>query len=350
MQFVRWIHSSKLFLVDKLVTISSVVIVAAFITFTNLPALGQAASGTISGTATDASGAVISGANVALENTANHDKRVTVTNGSGFFSFAAVPPATYKVTVTANGFATWVGTDIIMHLGEDYVLSHIAIQVASTVASVQVVSSQAASIPLDNGASSTTINSQLVENLSIQGRDAAELVKLMPGMGMNTGLTQSQFNSQTTATNSGPIGQFSANGTQPYGSMQMTLDGASLVDVGNQGTQLANVNQDQTAEFTYLNAAFGADTPRGPTIIQITSKGGSQNFHGNAYVYYRNWQANSNESSYKAQNSTGGIGPARPMDHQVYPGGTIGGPASSFLAPTSIATATSSFSSQDSRR
>lgn len=309
-----------------LITISSLIIIGALVCFSGPQAFSQASSATISGTAVDTTGAVISGASVLLENTASHDRRVTVTNGSGFFTFAGIAPATYKVTITANGFTTWVGTDITVHLGDNQSLPNITMRIGPQATSVQVVSSEAAVIPLDSGASTTTINSQLVENLSIQGRDAAELVKLMPGMGMNSGLNQTEFNSLTTATNSGPIGAFSANGTQPYGSMQMTLDGASLVDVGNQGTQIANVNQDTTAEFTYLNAAFGADTPRGPTIIQVTSKAGGQNFHGNAYVYYRNWQANSNEAYYKAVNTVDGIGPSRPMDHQVYPGGTIGGP------------------------
>jgi Carboxypeptidase regulatory-like domain len=286
-------------------------------------AYGQSASGTIAGTVADTTGAVIPNASVVLINAANGDKRVTVSNASGFFNFAAVPPATYKVTIKSPGFGIWVGTDIILHLGENHVLPNIALKVASSEAQVEIVSSQAGVIPTDSGASSTTINTELIENLSIQGRDAAELVKFMPGMGMNTGLTQSQFSSQTTATNSGPIGSFSANGTQPYGSMQMTLDGASLVDVGNQGTQIANVNGDQTAEFTYLNAAFGADTPRGPAIIQITSKGGGANYHGNVYTYLRNWQANANDSYFKATAS--GLN-QRPMDHQVYPGGTFGGP------------------------
>lgn len=298
------------------------VLLACFLLIFLPLAYSQNQSGTISGTVTDASGAVVPNANAVLQNTVNGDKRVTVSNGSGFFTFAAVPPATYKVTISTPGFSSWVGTDIILHLGEDHVLPHIALQVASTAASVEVVSSQAAVIPLDTGASTTTINSELVENLSIQGRDSAELVKFMPGMAFNNGLNQgSSFNDLTTATNSGPIGAFSANGTQPYGGTQMTLDGASLVDVGNQGTQIANVNQDTTAEFTFLNAAFGADTPRGPTIIQISSKSGSPNFHGGAYIYARNWQANANDSFYKSTVSL-----KRPMDHQLYPGGTIGGP------------------------
>jgi hypothetical protein len=294
-----------------------------FTLLTCQPALSQATSASISGTAYDTTGAVISGAEVVLENTATNDRRATTTNGSGYFNFAGVSPATYKVTITSNGFTPWVATDVTVHLGDDLTLRNISMRIGPANTSVQVVSSQAAVIPLDNGASTTTINSELVSNLSIQGRDAAELVKFMPGLAMNTGLSQSEFNSQTTQTNSGPIGQFSASGTQPYGSMQMTLDGAGLIDVGNQGTQLANINQDQTAEFTYLNAAFGADTPRGPNIIQITSKAGGQSFHGDVYTYLRNWQLNANDPYFKAQ--PGNLN-QRVISHQTYPGGVIGGP------------------------
>ncbi|HVW78141.1 MAG TPA: carboxypeptidase regulatory-like domain-containing protein [Alloacidobacterium sp.] len=292
------------------------------LTIAGVSAFAQGGTGTISGTVLDTQSAVVPSAQVTLENTTSGDKRVITSNGSGFFHFASVPVGTYKVTVDAAGFEPYIATDIIIHAGDDRTLPQLVMQVSGSKSTVQVVASEAGVIPLDNGTSSTTINQELVENVSIQGRDAAELVKFMPGMGMNNGLSQTPWNSQTTSTNSGPIGQFSANGTQPYGGMQMTLDGASLTDVGNQGTQIANVNQDTTAEFTYLNAAFGADTPRGPTIIQIASKAGGQQFHGNAYTYLRNWQANSNDAYYKAANP----GASRPMDHQVYPGGTIGGP------------------------
>jgi Carboxypeptidase regulatory-like domain len=77
-----------------------------------------------------------------------------LTNGSGFFTFAAVPPATYRVTITANGFTPWVGTDISLHLGQDQVLQNVTLRIGSQTTSVQVVSSQAAVIPLDTGASS----------------------------------------------------------------------------------------------------------------------------------------------------------------------------------------------------
>jgi hypothetical protein len=281
---------------------------------------GQSSSGTISGTVADKTGAVIPNAPVTLINTQTDDVRKTLSNGSGLFFFAAVPVGTYKVTISATGFSTFVATDIIMHSGESHVIPDINLPLQAANTDVEVTASQAGLIPLDTGASTTTLSEELVDKLEIQGRDAAELVKFMPGMGMNTGLTNSSFSSLTTGTNSGPIGQFSSAGTQPYGSMQMTLDGASLVDVGNQGTQIANVNQDSTKEFTFQNAAFGADTPRGPTIIQITSKGGGQGFHGDAYVYARNWQANANNALFREQ------GESRPPEHQTYLGGTVGGP------------------------
>lgn len=285
-------------------------------------AWAQRGTGTISGTVQDAKRAVIPNATVTLENAATADKRQSVSNGTGFFNFAAVGVGTYKISISAPGFNTLEENDIVIHAGDDRLLPELILSVAGTEAKVEVTASDAGIIPTDSGSSSTTIGEDLVENISIQGRDAAEMVKFMPGMGMNAGLNQSEFSSQTTSTNSGPIGQFSANGTQPYGGMQMTLDGAGMVDIGNMGTQIANVNQDTTAEFTYLNAAFGADTPRGPTIIQVTSKSGGQKFHGDGYIYGRDWQMNSNEASYKAQNP----GARRPMDHQMYPGGTIGGP------------------------
>jgi len=109
--------------------------------------------------------------------------------------------------------------------------------------------------------------------------------------------------------------------------MQMTLDGAGLIDIGNMGTQLASINSDQTAEFTYLNAAFGADTPRGPNIIQVVSKGGGQGYHGDVYAYLRNWQLNANDPYMKSQVKDA----RRTIAHQTYPGFTLGGPFPSLF-------------------
>src|SRR5947209_2031475 len=67
------------------------------------PALAQTTSATLTGTVLDASGAVVANAKVTLRNEASGDLRSTVSNGEGYFTFAAVPPATYSVTVEKEG-------------------------------------------------------------------------------------------------------------------------------------------------------------------------------------------------------------------------------------------------------
>ena len=120
----------------------------------------------------------------------------------------------------------------------------------------------------------------MITELAIQGRDAAELMKIMPGMGNAGGLNQQMFSSLTTQSNTGPIGTMSAQGTQLYGGMTMTADGASLLDPGNMGTQTANINQNQIQEVSLLTSAYGAEYAKGPIIFQAIGKSGSANYHG----------------------------------------------------------------------
>ena len=121
-------------------------------------------------------------------------------------------------------------------------------------------------------------------------------------------------------TNTGPIGSYSANGTQPNGAMAYMLDGANLLDPGNQGTQIANINQDMTAEVKVLMSGYDADYAKGPVVFQAFSKSGGAHFHGEGYLYARNNIFNSEDAYQKSQ----GI---KKLDaYQYYPGGNIGGP------------------------
>src|SRR3954447_9025215 len=151
--------------------------------FASHAAWSQSASGTITGTVTDPTGAVIPNANVVLENVATGMKFTTVSNGTGFFNFAAVAPGTYNLAITASGFSSWTQKGIIEHQGESHTIPKIGLPVARTAAEVvMVTASDAAAIPIDNGTSSTTLNTVMVDSLSVQGRNSAELVKFMPGM------------------------------------------------------------------------------------------------------------------------------------------------------------------------
>ena len=288
-----------------------------------LPLSGQVASGSLSATVTDSTDAVVPNAKVVLKDEATNVTRETVTNTSGFFSFPAVRPGSYTVTVSSPGLQTWEQRNIVFTQGAVLTLPKIVLNVAAVEQEVMVVAQSEAIAPVDSPQISQTLNRQMVEELSIVGRDAAELIKIMPGMAMNTGLNQSMWNSYVTAQNTGPIGAFSAAGTQPHGAMTMTSDGANLLDPGNQGTQTANINQNQVSEVTILTSAYGAEFAKGPVTFQAIGKSGGAQFHGGAYLYARHGVFNSVDSYLRNQL---GKSAKSPDDKFYYPGGDLGGP------------------------
>jgi Carboxypeptidase regulatory-like domain len=281
----------------------------------------QQLTGTLSGTALDQTQAAIPNATVQVKNEASGDIRNSVTNAAGYFTITALQPGTYTVTVAANGFNSWQRTGIVLNQGDVRSIPDIVLKVASATTKVEVVSAQAAVAPTDNAEVSATLNQQLVNNIPLVGRDAGELLNLMPGMAMTTGLSNmSSFSDRTVGTNTGPVGSFSANGTQPNGAMAYMLDGANLVDPGNAGTQIANINGDMVSEVKVLFSSYGAEFAKGPVLFQAFSKSGGSTFHGEAYLYARNSVFNSEDSFQKNQGLT------KPSDFQYYPGGNVSGP------------------------
>lgn len=284
-------------------------------------AYAQQLTATLSGTTYDQTQSVIPNAQVEVKNQASGDVRKTVSNASGYFNVTALQPGTYTVTVSAPGFNPWQQTGIVLNQGDNRTLPTIALQVGGTTQQVQVVSEAESVAPTDTAEVSSTLNTHMVNDISLQGRDAGELLKIMPGMAFANGLTQGAgFTDRVVGTNSGPVGSFSANGTQPNGAMAFMLDGANLVDPGNQGTQIANINGDMTAEVKVLMSSYGAEYAKGPVVFQAFSKSGGSAFHGEAYIYARNAVFNSEDSYQKSQ------GILKPDSFEYYPGGNIGGP------------------------
>jgi hypothetical protein len=287
--------------------------------FTASGAAAQVSTGSLSGVVRDTTDAVVPDAVVILRNEATNSTRQMVSNSSGNFTFSVVPSGTYTVRITRTGFRTWELTGVTLAEGENRSLPQIALEVGGESATVEV-SASTESVPTDSGQTQLTLNEQMVSQLSIQGRDAAELIKVMPGMAMNTGLGQAQYSSLVTGTANGPVGAFSASGTAPSGGLAMTLDGANITDTGTQGLQMINVNQDQTAQVSILNSAFGAEYAKGPVLFQAISKSGGANFHGSVYFYTRDSVFNATDAHLNA------LGFPKPVESYYYPGFTIGGP------------------------
>jgi hypothetical protein len=293
-----------------------------------ISSLGQQLTATLSGTVYDQTGAVVPNATVVLTNQLNQTTRTTTANADGYFTFTAVQPGTYSVKITATGFRPWEQTNIVLNQGDNRMLPNIALTVGQATQQVEVVAPAEALAPLDSGEVSTTLNEHMVDNIPLIGRDAGELMRIMPGMALTSGLANGNggssgvagFNDRTVGTNSGPIGSYSANGTQPNGPIAYMLDGANLVDPGNQGTQIANINADMTAEVKYLSSGYDAEYAKGPIIFSAYSKSGGAQFHGEGYFYARNGVFSSEDSYLKSQ------GVAKPSSSDYYPGFNIGGP------------------------
>lgn len=282
---------------------------------------GQQLTAQLSGSTYDQTGAVVPNAHVSVKNTASGDTRETTSNGSGYFTFAALQPGAYSVTVSAPGFRSWQQNDVVLNQGDNRTLPNISLEIGQASAQVEVVANSVAIAPVDTGEVATTLNTQMVNDLAIQGRDAGELLKIMPGMAYANGLTAgSSFNAGTVSSNSGPVGAYSPNGAQPNGSMAYMLDGANLVDPGNQGTQIANINADMTSEIKVLMSGYDAAYAKGPVVFQAYGKSGGAQFHGEGYLYARNSIFNSEDSYQKSQ------GVAKPTSYEYYPGANIGGP------------------------
>jgi len=294
----------------------------AAITVFAAAAHAQQLTGTLSATVYDQSGAVVPGAQVTLTNQASGDVRSATADGQGRFVITAVQPATYSIKVNAQGYTTWQEDNIVMGQGDNRDIPNIKLAVGNVSTSVQVIGGGAAVVPTDTGEVSTTLNEKMIDSFPLQGRDAGELLKVMPGMALNqnAGGAQKTFNDTVVGSNNGPVGDYSANGTQPNGTVAYMLDGADLVDPGNFGTQIANINQDMVGNIKFLSADYSAEYAKGPTIFQAFSRSGGNSYHGEAYLYTHNSVLNSVDAFTKSQ---GGNNSAQSY---YYIGGNIGGP------------------------
>src|SRR6266699_339298 len=258
-------------------------------------ALAQTTTATLTGTVFDASGAVVADAAVSLKNQASGDLRTTTSNGEGYFTFAAVPPGTYSVTVEKDGFRTWEAKSVVLNSDDKRSVSGIKLTPGAKSETVVVEAADTQITPEDSGEKSTLINERILQNVAIVGQNAAEFVKIMPGMAFTGGtMNVSSYAAQDERTGSGPVGSFSANGTRTA-ALDITSDGAHIIDPGCNCGQAMNTNADMTSELKVMTSNFGADEAKGPVTISAIGKSGGNQFHGELYTYNRYFAANAND-------------------------------------------------------
>ncbi len=280
------------------------------------PVWGQGTTATLNGTVTDTTGAVIPNAAVQLKNEKTGDMRNSVSNGSGVFSFSALPVGDYDVTVKATGFQAVQQNAIHLDPGDQRTVRNLALQPGAT--DVVTVESAPQQIATDSGEQSALISSEDIKHLSVEGRDVTELFKILPGFAIRSGLDNTTYDPSQVSVN-GALGSYAANGT-PVNGVSLLSDGADVTDPGNFGAAIQNINYEQVAEVKVQTSSFTADSPRGPVVVNAVGKSGGSSFHGSLYTYARTSQLNSTDWLAKH------TGQQKPPDRQVYPGFTFGGP------------------------
>jgi hypothetical protein len=296
-----------------------------------LPARAQNASGTLTGTVVDPSSSVVPGATIIMKNEQSGDERRTVSNNDGFFSINAVQPGDYTVTITSQGFEKFEQKGVHFDVGDKRNLANIALKVGAAAETVTVAGVAEQLTPVDSGEKSVVIGQKQMQDIAIYGQNAAEFIKILPGFAMtgsNTNAASFGSGQSYENTGSGPVGSFSANGLRTA-ALDITSDGAHIIDPGCNCGQSVNTVVDMTSEMKVLTSNFGAENAKGPVVISAIGKSGGNQFHGEAYIYARNHIL----SATNAFNNSEGTNPLtglkvapKPDTSFYYPGGNVGGP------------------------
>jgi hypothetical protein len=253
---------------------------------TLLIALGSSAAlaqttASIQGTVTDASGSVVAGAKVIVQNPALGIARTTQTNSSGDYEVPALPPGTYTVEVQMQGFTTEIANSLTLQVSQNSV-QNFSLKVASSDIVVTVESSQAI-IDSTTITVGQVIDKNVVQEIPLNGRHFVDLALLVPGT-----VTPPQ-NGFLTAPLRGQ-GSFafnSAGGRED--AVNFMINGINLNDmVQNQVTFQPGINT--VGEFKIDNSTYSAEYGRNSgSIVNIATRSGTDEFHGEAYDYLRNY-------------------------------------------------------------
>lgn len=312
------LHAIKVFVIATLLLSASSL----------LPA--QSIFGTITGTVTDATGAVVPKATITLTNKTSGDVRKSTSNSDGYFSFSSVPAGQYDLLTAAPGFKKYeiTGIDIV---GAASLNFPVKVEIGTSKTEVEVVSQADQIIPVDSGEKSIVLTQKQLQDFSVVGRNAGEFIKILPGFAMrNNGdnlKSGTDFNGSVIGINGNgdggsqsPLnGAFVANGTG-VNNIDITADGAHVSDPGCNCATPVNPNTDMIQEFKVLTSNFSAENSKGPIVINSIAKAGGKDYHGEAYFYARDYVMNSNTwlNNY--------VGVSRPESKYFFPGGNIGGP------------------------
>lgn len=296
----------------------------------------------IQGTVTDSTGAIIPNAALTLLDTDTNRTITATSNASGVFNFNALAPEHYTLTTTAQGFQKNVIANVPINPDEASSVN-VTLAPGDTTTIVNVQGDQVPALDTETATISGNISDNQIQHLPSAGRDVFQLAQLAPGVfgdgsraaGGGTadipgkqGPGGSGSGTGIFATENGP--QINSNGGQ-YETNGITIDGISTVSAVWGGTSVITPSEDSVGNVKVVSNQYDAENGRfSGAGIQITSKTGTNQFHGSAFFRAQRPGLN----AYQRYNTSGTYNPGTPAERGLLRdteranqlGGSIGGP------------------------
>jgi hypothetical protein len=283
-------------------------------------AFGQSSMGAITGVVSDRAGTPIVGANVQAANLVNGDSRTTTTNGDGRFIAFQLPPGSYSLTVDSPGFRKLVKEGFVLTAAGYLNAGTVVLDTGTLDDPVrETADAGQLSIQSTSGERSGLLTNSQIRGLLLNGRNMLSLLSIIPG---TVSLVDGQVSSE------GGLASVFFNGAR--GSQHnLTIDGASNVQVAGYNLVHVTVNPDAVAEVRVLTANYQAEYGRSAGgFIQFVTQSGGRDFHGSVRLFHRHEGLNANNYFRNAEgrNSTGAEIQPRELYRYNYAGYNFGGP------------------------
>ena len=296
----------------------------------------------IRGVVTDPSGAIIPGATVTLTDLATNNVQTSTTTDDGIYNFNALPPSTFSLTVEKAGFKKKSVAQVAI-IPEQANAFNVQMDIGASTEIVNVSGSETASLDTETASISGTVSSNEIQHLPSFGRDVFQLAQLAPGtfgdMAQSAGGGTSSLPGTQGPGGSGNSSGFSQteNGPQivsgggQYETNGITVDGISTASAVWGGTSVITPSEDSVGDVKIVSNSYDAEAGRfSGAQIQVTSKAGTNDFHGSLFFKADRPGLNAYQRYNSPQSVTSGTPAERSLqkDTQRFNqfGGSIGGP------------------------
>jgi hypothetical protein len=270
--------------------------------------------GSVVGTVTDSSGAVVQGATIQLRETRTGLTREATTNDAGSYKVSTIPAGNYKIVISKAGFGDTILNDISVVANTDQ-RADATLKAGATVETVNV-SAEAQQLQTDRAEVRAELDHKSLDNLPVAGRNFESLLSTVPGVSP----PQDEL-AMGTVNNPARSLDISSNGTS-QNSSNVTIEGVDASNAWIQALSSYIPSQDSIQNVDIVTGSFNAEQGNaGGTAVNVNLKSGTNEFHGSAFEFYTGAALTAWPRFFDPT-----VTPRKPQLVENQWGGTIGGP------------------------